>query len=236
MKAQTLKSSGAKMAAVVILCAAGLALTNCFYTPGVSGDNARTGIALPKYVAANTVSLALIVGGPGMDPIYTSYTTIPPSISIEVPSGLARTFTVLLNSPSATLRGVATVDLQPGESKDITVNPTVAGTQIIVPDNYNSRLVQISDMSGTGWTDAVNYLAVRRRFRRSGPSICRVPELCGWPWRHTDQRYHRYELDYAHRRHGNEYPVARHGPDTRPAVLHERQHSLENAGDPDAGP
>lgn len=157
MHTHTLKISPAKLAAVVILGAVSILFTGCFYMPGLSGGKARAGIVLPRSIAANTTSLALIVGGPGMEPIYASYTTIPPSISIEVPSGLARTFTVLLNSPSATLQGVATVDLQPGEIKDITVNPTVAGTQIVVPDFQNQRIVQISDMNGTGWiTKAVN--------------------------------------------------------------------------------
>ena len=153
MKAHIWITSSVKLAAVVLLGAASLSFTSCFYVPGVSGGNAWAGLVLPRSLVANPISLALIVGGPGMESIYASYTTIPPSISIEVPSGLARTFTVLLNSPSATLQGVATVDLQPGETKDINLILTAAGTQIVVPDNYTSRLVQIADMSGTGWYD-----------------------------------------------------------------------------------
>jgi hypothetical protein len=152
MKAHTLKTSPAKLAAAVILGAASLAFISCYYVPGLSGGKARAGLVLPRAIAANTTSIALVVGGPGMDTMYTSYTTIPPSISIDVPSGLARTFTLLLNSPSATLQGVATVDLQPGESREIMVTPTVGATQIVIPDFQNSRIVQISDMNGTGWT------------------------------------------------------------------------------------
>jgi hypothetical protein len=154
MKAHISMRSAVKLAAAVALGGAILALASCFYMPGISSGKARAGIVLPRYLIANPVSLALIVGGPGMEPMFSSYTTIPSSISIEVPAGLARTFTVLLSGLSATLQGVATVDLQPGETKDITVNPTVAGTQIVVPDYLNNQLVQIADMTGTGWTVA----------------------------------------------------------------------------------
>jgi hypothetical protein len=148
-----MKKNGVRLAAAFMVAGAFLALSSCFYMPGVSSGKARAGLVLPRYLIANPVSLALIVGGPGMEPMFVSYTTIPESITIDVPSGLARTFTVLLNGQSATLQGQATVDLQPGETRTIMVNPTVAGTQIVVPDDYNSRLVQISDMKGTGWTE-----------------------------------------------------------------------------------
>ena len=145
-----MKTHIAKLAGAALLAAVSLLFTSCFYMPGVSGNKARAGLVLPRSVVANPVSLALVVEGPGMDTMFASYPAST-SISIDVPAGHARTFTVLLNSPSATLQGVATVDLLPGETKDITVNPTVAGTQIVVPDFKNSRIVQISDMNGTGW-------------------------------------------------------------------------------------
>jgi hypothetical protein len=144
MKAHTLK-----LAAAAMLAAVSFFFTSCFYMPGVAGGKARAGLILPRALIANPVSLALVVGGPGMNPMFASYSPIPASISIDVPSGLARTFTVLLNGQSATLQGQATADLQPGETKDITVTPTIAGTQIVIPDNGNSSVVQIADMSGT---------------------------------------------------------------------------------------
>ena len=147
-----MKAHVSKLAAAALLVAVSLLFTSCFYMPGVSGANARAGLILPRYIVSNTTSLALIVGGPGMSTIYASYPAVTSTISIDVPAGHARTFTLLMNGLSATLQGVATVDLLPGETKEITLNPTMFASQIIVPDYLNSRLVQISDMSGTGWT------------------------------------------------------------------------------------
>jgi hypothetical protein len=150
MKAHKSIPSMTKLAAVVILGAASLLFTSCFYMPGVSRGNARAGLILPRSVVPNTASVVLVVEGPGMNTIHASYPTISSSISIDVPAGLARTFTLLLSSASATLQGAATVDLLPGETKDIALNPTIAGTQIVIPDSGNGRLVQISDLKGTG--------------------------------------------------------------------------------------
>ena len=49
MRAHTSKASSAKLAAVVMLGAASLLFTGCFYVPGVSGGgSARAGIGLPR--------------------------------------------------------------------------------------------------------------------------------------------------------------------------------------------
>ena len=50
------------------------------------------------------------------------------------------------------MEGDATVDLAPDETKEIVLTPTLFASQIIVPDLANNRIVQISDMHGTGWT------------------------------------------------------------------------------------
>lgn len=152
MKAHISITAAAKLAAAVILGGAILTVTSCFYMPGVSGK-ARAGLVLPRYIAANTTSLALIVGGPGMEPIFGTYPVGTTSVTLTVPSGVARTFTLLANTPSVTLKGEATVDLAPDETKEIVLTPVTDSSQIIVPDNRNNRLVQISDMSGTGWAE-----------------------------------------------------------------------------------
>ncbi|MGD0728412.1 MAG: hypothetical protein ABSB63_23160 [Spirochaetia bacterium] len=146
-----MKTSLARLAAVVLLCAASLAFMSCYYVPGgLGGGLARATINVP--LPPNVTSIALIVGGPGMNTITNQYPVGTTTATLTVPSGIARTFTLLENTPSVTLIGNATVDLAPGETKSIALTPTAGASQIIVPDYYNYRLVQISDMSGTGWT------------------------------------------------------------------------------------
>jgi len=154
-----MKAHASKLAAAVVIGAVSILFTSCFYMPGVGGANARAGLVLPRYIAANTTSLALIVGGPGMNTIYATYPVGTTSATLSVPSGAARTFTLLANTPSVTFQGVSTVDLQPGATTEVTLNPTLFATQILVPDYLNSRLVQISDMTGTGWTTLTNVAA-----------------------------------------------------------------------------
>jgi hypothetical protein len=132
-----------------VLLAAG-----CYYMPTGSQGSARVSMALTKGLPTNvTSSIALIVSGPGMKTMANEYPKDARSVSLEVPAGLARTFTVLASTPSVTLRGEATADLVAGETKEIVLNSVAIDSQIIVPDYQNRRLVQISDMLGTGWTE-----------------------------------------------------------------------------------
>jgi hypothetical protein len=139
----------------LLLAAGSICLTvgllGCYYTAPARADvSARLAV---KAVPASIASVALIVSGSGMATQGYSYTPpLPESISVSVPSGSARTFTILISSVSATLRDDVTVDLLPGESRDITFTPTLAATQIVVPDYLNNRIVQIGDMAGAGWT------------------------------------------------------------------------------------
>jgi hypothetical protein len=72
MSLRTKKGFSAKLAAAFLLGAASLACMSCYYLPGLSGGKARAGLVLPRAIAVNTTSIALIVGGPGMDPIFAS--------------------------------------------------------------------------------------------------------------------------------------------------------------------
>jgi hypothetical protein len=81
---------------------------------------------------------------------------------MPVPAGEDRTFSVLVNTRYLTFRGDTTVDLTAGQDTTVVVEPELAATAIVVPDPYSEynyttrRLVQIEDMSGTGWT-VVNF-------------------------------------------------------------------------------
>jgi hypothetical protein len=128
-----------------------LALAGCYYTPSAANGSARASLMLAKQLPANVASIVLVVSGPGLKTVANEYAVGTDSVTLEVPAGVARTFTLLANTPSVTLKGEATVDLLPGETKEIVLAPLAFDSQIIVPDYRNYRLVQIADMAGTGW-------------------------------------------------------------------------------------
>lgn len=131
-----------------LVVAAILALAGCYYTPP-AGNVARASL-VPKYVPAGLVSIAVVVTGPGMAPIIQQINLSSSEVTLEIPSGANRTISLLLNTVSATLIGEATVDLQPGEARDLLLDPVLADTQIVLPDYLNNRIVQYADIQGTG--------------------------------------------------------------------------------------
>ena len=154
MKQNTFAARVVKLAGFALLAAAVLVVMGCFYMSGLAarGGAARASISVGKSIPSGIASVVLVVGGPGMDTIANTYTVGTNTATLTVPSGSARTFTLLANTPSVTFRDDVTVDLAPGETKSITLNPVLAASQIIVPDDFNGRVVQVSDMKGTGWT------------------------------------------------------------------------------------
>jgi hypothetical protein len=148
----------ARVLLAVLLGAGILAVASCYYMPALSGGsaakvNVRASAGPPSSLPpVDITSVALIVAGPGMDTVTKSYDAGTTTATLTIPSGAARTFTLLENTPSVSLMGDATVDLAPGETKNITISPVLSATQIIVPDYGSQRLAQIADMKGTGWT------------------------------------------------------------------------------------
>jgi len=131
-----------------------LVLAGCYYTPSAANGSARASLMLAKQLPANVASIVLVVSGPGLKTVAKEVAVGTDSVTLEVPAGVARTFTLLANTPSVTLKGEATVDLLPGQTKEIVLFPLAFDSQIIVPDPANNqRLVQIADMQGTGWIE-----------------------------------------------------------------------------------
>ena len=159
-----------KLSLTAVAAALAILVTGCYYMPGANGGTAKVAVGV-KGVPVNLVSAALVVTAPGMAPITATAALTSNSITVSVPAGPARTFTLLLNGPSATLQGVATVDLQAGESTTINVTPTLGATQIVVPDLLNNRVVQISDMNGTGWTAIAGAAGLPSGVNPTGASI-----------------------------------------------------------------
>ncbi len=115
--------------------------------------------AVPATIDSYTVS----VSGADME---TTEQTFTPGDTIEAPSGNARTITVTANvasgDPSAALsfRGSVTVNLEGGAVADVEVPMCVNETKIVIPDRTNSRIVQIDDIIGSGWTELTDSEAV----------------------------------------------------------------------------
>ncbi len=101
---------------------------------------------------SNISVMNLRITGSDMKEI-TMTTTPVAEIRVTVPAGSDRTFTLTASTPSATLQGKATTDLAAGESKTISINMLIHDSKIIIPDRYRSRIIQINDISGSGWTE-----------------------------------------------------------------------------------
>jgi len=147
MSAKTARAAAGMFPALVVLV---LAISSCTLTaPGGGSAAATLGITM-KQPTAPIASIAVTVTASGMAPIAETVSVGQTEIVLEVPAGPARTFRVLVNTASVTFMDETTVDLAAGEKVTVTLQPVLSATQIIVPDANNGRLVQISDMDGTG--------------------------------------------------------------------------------------
>ncbi len=137
-----------------------LSTLGCKFFTGGAGGTAAPHLTV-KGAPSNITSLSLIITGPGMSPIESYYSSVPSSITVEVPAGNDRQFELIAHvdpsSPSAatSFKGTATVDLAPGEKKNITLNMITNETKLLIPDPSwsNNRLVQIDNMNGNGWIE-----------------------------------------------------------------------------------
>jgi hypothetical protein len=109
-------------------------------------------------------SLVLNITGDGMDGIHQLYSTIPTTITVEVPAGKSRFFEILAYTASVTFRGATTLNLSGEETIDLPIAMNLYKTKIIVPDYGNQRIVQIDDMSGTNWTTKTSFTGFTGNF------------------------------------------------------------------------
>ena len=134
--------------AAVVLAAGGCSLE----TLDRGGTATASLVVSMKQPAAPVASIAVVVTAPDMNPIALTVPADQSQITVEVPAGFGRTFSVLVNTVSVTFQGSARVDLLAGQTTTVTLEPRLSATQIIVPDANNNRIVQFADMLGTGWT------------------------------------------------------------------------------------
>jgi hypothetical protein len=124
--------------------------------PVVGSDSVPVSITIPgggKGVPPAITSIALEITGTDMDTIKQDINKKDSQVTVEVPSGKARTFSLTVTNPYVTCAGSATADLTPGEEVEISIPLQLTETKIIIPDAENHRIVQIDDMSGSGWVE-----------------------------------------------------------------------------------
>ncbi len=102
----------------------------------------------PSHIQSITINITAA----DFSPITRTYTPPYGIFRIEVPSGIQRAIEVLASTPSATIRGFVIVDLKPGE-QTVDIAMHLYSTKILIPDYNSHRLVQIDDMTGSGFRD-----------------------------------------------------------------------------------
>ena len=98
---------------------------------------------------ATVDQIVVRVDGPGMPTMEFFFTPDVITATVVVPSGSSRKFTVLADTPSATLGGSKKMNLAPGDNVSVTINMGLFSTKLVIPDNVNGRVVQIDDISGS---------------------------------------------------------------------------------------
>ncbi len=152
-----------KIRIMLILVFGAMILSGCFFgTPDGRMVTPEIRVfGLPDASAVDSVTL--IVTGPDMDPVEVTYTILPSMIYLSVPEGVDRTFELTVELAAeyiasssdviTSYKGAAAADIT-SDGVIVNLNMEAASTKIVVPDAYNHRLVQIDNMSGTGWSTA----------------------------------------------------------------------------------
>jgi hypothetical protein len=95
----------------------------------------------------------LTVSGTGMSTIEEPLDPDESSITLEIPAGSSRTFEISINNETSAFSGIETANLESDTSVDISIDVEMNDLKLIVIDRNNERLIQMNDMSGSGWTE-----------------------------------------------------------------------------------
>ncbi|HDP80295.1 MAG TPA: hypothetical protein ENN21_05570, partial [Spirochaetes bacterium] len=116
------------------------------------------GEARAQAAPAKITGIELYVSGPGMAEERHLFSPSTTKISVIAPAGNKRTFLVIAridpSDPRAVLAygGSATVSLKGGDDITLNIQMKTYETKLVIPDYNNTRVVQIDDMSGAGWS------------------------------------------------------------------------------------
>lgn len=129
-----------------------LSFTGCFLnsTSGNMVTPVIRAVGMPETDIIDSITLKIT--GPDMDDIEVRYSELPDLINIAVPEGSSRRFELtvsLVNSytgPVVSYRGIDTIDIT-SEGSVVTLNMGIGSTKIVIPDYYNSRVIQFDDIT-----------------------------------------------------------------------------------------
>ncbi len=120
--------------------------------PGAGIDGPVFPSLAARGLPADPASIELTVSAPDMETLSRTIDPGESTLTLEVPAGAARVFRLTASNVSVTNEGSTVQDLTAGSAVEISIPLKLSGTKIIIPDGFNNRIVQIDDMSGTGWT------------------------------------------------------------------------------------
>ncbi len=161
-----MNSTIVKTGFVLVLCFAAVAIVPLLFfscsqpDTQILSDNGTSivSLAASKSVPSRITAINLSVSGDDMETISQSIDADQSSLTLEVPAGEARTFTLDMSNKTATFSGSVTEDLTAGEETELTIPLELTGMKLIVPDAAyhlaeGGRIVQINDMTGAGWIE-----------------------------------------------------------------------------------
>ncbi len=120
--------------------------------------------AVAQSAPASFSNITVRVTGPDIALIEKSFAPYS-TISLSVPAGALRIFEVTAYvapgdpSAAASFRGTSSANCPAGETVSVPVVMGLNETKIVIPDPFDNifysirRLIQINDMTGSGWTD-----------------------------------------------------------------------------------
>jgi hypothetical protein len=104
----------------------------------------------------DTVSVQ--VTGDNMEPIEEEVASEEDSLTLDVPSGNDRTFSVSVENETSTFSDNETIDLPSGELVTLPLEVDLSDINLIIPDrggfgSADDRLIQVENIEGDGWTE-----------------------------------------------------------------------------------
>jgi len=128
------------------ILSAALILSGCFLF-GPSGGEVNPSLVIPK-APANPQSITLIMSADDTT-IVKSISPTAAQVDLSLPAGVW-SFELIIETPSARLRGFTTAALVSGEDSTVAIDMELDWTKLVLPDYSGGKIIQFDDISGSG--------------------------------------------------------------------------------------